>query len=59
MATAFKRGDTVKLIAVVPEGPIQSIRMDEEGVVSYLIQWIDEAGEPQQRWFEEAQLAAV
>lgn len=55
MAT-FKKGDSVKLKAVVPEGPVQSIRMDEEGVVSYLVEWVDAEGEVQQRWFAEHDL---
>jgi uncharacterized protein YodC (DUF2158 family) len=58
MAT-FKKGDIVKLVAVVPQGPVQGIRMDDEGNVSYLIEWTDADGEVQQRWFPEEQLAAV
>jgi len=53
MATQFKKGDVVKLRAVVPEGPVQALRMDEDGVVSYLIEWTDTEGNVQQRWFEE------
>jgi uncharacterized protein YodC (DUF2158 family) len=53
MATQFKKGDVVKVRAVVPEGPVQALRMDEDGVVSYLIEWTDAEGNVQQRWFEE------
>ncbi len=53
MATQFKKGDVVKVRAVVPEGPVQALRMDEDGVVSYLIEWTDAEGIVQQRWFEE------
>ena len=53
MATQFKKGDVVKVRAVVPEGPVQALRMDEDGVVSYLIEWTDAEGLVQQRWFEE------
>jgi uncharacterized protein YodC (DUF2158 family) len=53
MATQFKKGDVVKVRAVVPEGPVQALRMDEDGVVSYLIEWTDTDGNVQQRWFEE------
>lgn len=53
MATQFKKGDVVKVRAVVPEGPVQALRMDEDGVVSYLIEWTDTEGNVQQRWFEE------
>ena len=59
MATTFKKGDVVKAVAVVPQGPVLALRMDEDGVVSYLIEWTDVAGETQQRWFEESQLTGV
>jgi len=55
MAT-FKKGDNVKVKAVVPEGPVQSIRMDDEGVVHYLVEWTNANGEVQQRWFAEHEL---
>ena len=58
MAT-FKKGDTVKLIGVVPLGPVSGMRMDEDGNVSYLIEWTDVESHVQQRWFAEAELAAV
>jgi hypothetical protein len=54
----FKKGDTVQLKSVVPEGPVIAMRMDEDGNVQYLVEWMAD-GEPQQRWFDEAQLAAV
>jgi len=59
MATAFKKGDVVKAVAVVPQGPVLAIRMNEDGVVSYLIEWTDADGETQQRWFEESQLTGA
>lgn len=59
MATAFKRGDTVKLNAVVPQGPVQALRMDEDGVVWYLVEWANADGTTEQRWFPEEQLTAV
>jgi uncharacterized protein YodC (DUF2158 family) len=56
----FKKGDEVQLRAVViPQGPVQSMRMDEDGNVQYLIKWIDAEGFEQHRWFDEDQLAAV
>lgn len=58
MATAFKRGDVVSLKTVVPSGPVQSIRMDEDGNVYYLIAWEDVDGVQQERWFEETTLVA-
>ena len=54
-----KKGDVVKLAGVVPQGPVISMRMDEDGNVSYLIEWTDVNGRTQQRWFAESDLAAV
>jgi len=59
MATKFTKGQEVKVQAVVPQGPVQALRMTEDGVFFYLIQWTDADGKVQQRWFEESQLAAV
>jgi len=59
MATTFKKGDEVKVIAVTPEGPVQALRMDEDGNFFYLVEWTDANGSVQQRWFEESQLAAA
>jgi uncharacterized protein YodC (DUF2158 family) len=55
---AFKKGEVVKLKAVVPAGPVMAMRMDEDGIVSYLIEWDDLEGVTQQRWFTEDQLVA-
>jgi len=54
----FKKGDTVQLKSVLPKGPVIAMRMDEDGNVQYLVEWTAD-GESQQRWFDEAQLAAV
>jgi hypothetical protein len=59
MATTFKKGDTVKLVAVVPQGPVEALRMDEDGNFYYLISWTDANGAVHSRWFEEAQLTAA
>ena len=59
MATAFKKGDVVKVKAVVPQGPVQAFRMDEDGVVFCLIEWTDAEGNVQQRWFEEDTLTGA
>jgi uncharacterized protein YodC (DUF2158 family) len=53
---AFKKGDVVKVKAVLPEGPITKMRMDENGIVSYLVQWTDSDGLTQERWFTEEQI---
>jgi hypothetical protein len=59
MATTFKKGDTVKLVAVVPQGPVEALRMDEDGNFFYLVSWTDADGVTQSRWFEEAQLTTA
>jgi len=59
MATTFTKGQAVKVLAVNPEGPVQALRMDEDGNVSYLVEWTDADGNAQQRWFDEAQLVAA
>jgi uncharacterized protein YodC (DUF2158 family) len=58
MAT-FKKGDTVKLKGIVPQGPVESMRMDEDGNVQYLISWTDADGMAQTRWFDEDQLTTA
>lgn len=55
----FKKGDVVKAVAVVPEGPVESMRMDEDGNVQYLLSWTDADGNAQTRWFDEAQLVVA
>jgi len=59
MATNFKKGDVVKVNSVLPEGPVQSIGMDEDGTVRYLITWTDADGMEQTRWFSEDSLVAA
>jgi hypothetical protein len=58
MATKFKKGDVVAAKAVVPSGPVEALRMDEDGNFFYMISWTDLDGEQQQRWFAEDQLTA-
>ena len=59
MATAFKKGEVVKLSAVVPQGPVLALRMDENGVVQYLVEWKDADNVAHQRWFDEDQLTGA
>ena len=59
MATKFKKGEEVKVNAVVPQGPVQALRMDEDGNFFYLIGWTDADGVSQERWFAEADLVAA
>lgn len=59
MATKFAKGQAVKLNAVVPQGPVLALRMDEEGNFFYLIGWTDANGVSQERWFAEDELTSV
>lgn len=59
MATTFRKGDTVKLVVTVPQGPVEALRMDEDGNVHYLVSWVDASGTTQSRWFGEAELSAA
>lgn len=56
---AFKKGDTVKLKGVIPQGPVEGMRMDEDGNVQYMISWMDVDGIAQTRWFDEDQLTTA
>jgi len=59
MATMFKKGDAVKVVVAVPQGPVEALRMTEDGDVQYLISWTDVNGVVHSRWFDEAQLTAA
>ena len=47
MATQFAKGQDVKLAAVVPQGPVKALRMDEDGNFFYLVGWTDADGNVQ------------
>jgi len=57
--TKFKKGDEVKALGVIPQGPVQALRMDDDGVVYCYIAWTDVDGVEQERWFCEDDLVAV
>ena len=59
MATKFVKDQTVRVNAVIPEGPVQKLRMTEDGHFFYLVQWTDVNGNVQNRWFKEEELEAV
>ena len=59
MATKFSKDQNVRVNAVVPAGPVQKLRMDEDGSIFYLLEWVDERGETQSRWFAEDVLVEV
>ena len=56
MATKFAKGEEVKIIAVIPQGPVEKLRMDEDGNFWYLLSWVDANGNTQERWFAEQEL---
>lgn len=56
MATKFVKGQEVKANNVVPQGPVEKLRMTEDGEFFYLISWTDQNGNQQSRWFREEQL---
>ena len=56
MATKFIKGQNVKLAAVIPQGAVEKLRMDEHANFFYMIQWTDASGQVQQRWFPENDL---
>lgn len=56
MATKFIKGEEVRVIAVIPQGPVEKLRMDEDGNFSYLLSWVDAEGTTQERWFAEQEL---
>jgi len=56
MATKFTKGQVVQVLAVTPQGPVQALRMTEDGEFFYHIEWTDADGVSQNRWFPEAAL---
>jgi hypothetical protein len=59
MATKFKKGDNVVVNSVLPNGPVQALAMNEDGMVRYLLTWEDVNGVEQTRWFDEDVLTAA
>ena len=59
MAANFKKGDLVRVNQVVPSGPVQAFRMDDDGVVYCLLEWTDVDGNTQKRWFPQDQLTTA
>ncbi len=52
----FTKGEQVKLVVVVPEGPVEKFMMTEDGVIMCLISWKDANDQNQSRWFPEDEL---
>ncbi len=59
MATKFAKDQVIKVNAVVPQGPVKKLRMDEDGNFFYMIEWTDGKGQVQSRWFAESDLTEV
>ncbi len=59
MATTFKKDQVVRLAATIPQGPVKSLRMLEDGTIQYLVGWTDDVGVTHERWFDEGQLTAA
>lgn len=59
MPTTYVKDQTVRVKAVVPQGPVVALRMNEDGQFFYLVEWTDADGVKQQRWFEESELEAA
>ena len=56
----FKNGDTLQQRVFVAMGDVVDVRYDAtSGKFEYLLSYIDEAGNDQQRWFDETQVEAV
>jgi hypothetical protein len=59
MPTTYTKNQNVRIKAVIPEGPVAALRMNEDGEFFYLVQWTDADGKSQRRWFKEEDLEAV
>jgi hypothetical protein len=59
MAATFPVGSTVKINAIVPEGPVKKIRFNDDSLIEYLVTWVDIDGVSQERWFLEDSLVAA
>lgn len=57
--TTFVKGQNVRMKAVVPQGPVTKLRMDDDGKIDYLVEWTTSEGVTQERWFTEDQIEAA
>ena len=49
----------VRVKTVVPQGAVEALRMDDDGVVYCRLTWTDVNGASQTRWFAESDLEAA
>lgn len=59
MATQFSKNQVVRVKTVVPQGAVEALRMDDDGVVYCRLTWTDVNGASQTRWFAESELEAA
>ena len=59
MAANYKIGQEVKLITIVPQGPVVALSVDQEGDIAYKVSYADSQGVTHERWFKEDDLEAV
>lgn len=59
MAASFKIGQEVQLIAIIPQGPVEQLSVDQDGNIQYLVSYQDSDGDSQSRWFKEDELKSV
>lgn len=55
----FNVNEIVKVKTTVPTGPVLNRMLNPDGTISYLVEWVDEKGAKQQRWFAEGSLEAM
>ncbi len=56
----MKIGDIARVVAVVPQGEVTSVKFDENtGEKRILMAWTDADGVSQERWFAEGDLEVV
>lgn len=51
----FKKGDAIKLKAVIPQGVVADLRFNEEGEIEVLLR----TDEGEERWFKQDDLEAA
>lgn len=56
---AHKIGDSVRLIQPVIQGTVKSAAVDDEANLLLLVEYVDEKGDSQSRYFKATQLEAV
>jgi uncharacterized protein YodC (DUF2158 family) len=59
MAASFKIGQAVKVIVSAPQGTISALTVNQSGDIQYLLSWVDNEGQTQERWFDENTLVEV